>query len=115
MRNFEFSIHPAHGKIRDEITKVEIAAYQIVLERDTRVLSILINNSKYQTLLKKFPTLTSQRRKEAPMRNDIERHIPTTGRPAYCKLRRMHPNQKREAKMAFDHMEREGIVTLLIC
>ena len=44
------------------------------------------------------------------MRNDIEHHIPTTGRPAYCKPRRMHPDQEREAKMVFDQMEREGIL-----
>ena len=28
LRNFEFSIHPAHGKIKDEITEVEVAAYR---------------------------------------------------------------------------------------
>ena len=64
----------------------------------------------FMAILQEFPSLTSPRPKDAPIKHTVQHYIPTTGPPVHARPRRLPPERLRVARQEFDHMLELGII-----
>ena len=106
----KFLIDISASSITDRVTNVTVKAPVITIPTTDRLASSLHSDSVYLQLLNKYPALTSEKNTAKPKHNIVHR-IPTTGGPVYCKPRRLHPEVTADAKLAYDKLLADGVVS----
>ena len=108
--NFQLNINSARGEIFDEKSGRSIKVDKRQASSSNRISSNLVEGAAYAELLARYPTLTSPRRIDAPCKHSVKHYIPTTGKPVYCRPRRLHPEAQKAAEEAFMKLLDEGII-----
>ena len=111
LRNFDLLVDIRRTQLVDAHTKIEVNGFISNVAESTR-LTVLIDipSSRYEKILKDFPSLTTTNSGNTPIKHTVSHRIKTTGAPVYARPRRLAAEQLRVAKHEFELMLQTGII-----
>eukprot|EP00794_Sanderia_malayensis_P015573 gene15573-biopygen13284 len=110
LAHFNLKVNARQRKLIDETTSLAIRGIQSSLSSPGLMFSIPDSASRYQNLIRQFPSITRTNYKDHPVKHDITHHIRTHGPPVFCRSRRLAPDKATIAKAEFEHMLQLGII-----
>ena len=110
LHHFQLLVDVTNHRLVDSLTQLRVNGVLTSTPSPRPCVLRPSTENPFMAILQEFPSLTSPRPKDAPIKHSVQHHIPTSGPPVHARPRRLPPERLRVARQEFDHMLELGII-----